>query len=189
MKSLKQLITEARNKKLIKNYPFLMVRNVWTGEPGENPYQFTWLDQLPDGWRKAFGLNLCEELKQELLKYNYLDDYRLCQVKQKYGTLRWYDNGFPSGSAIPEIINKYEDFSMCYCPVCGKPTKYYTKGWISYLCEDCTKKEIAGGANEANFIRLNAKDAPVRSKLENNKMVEVPLDDEVQKLINENWEN
>lgn len=53
MKSLKELVKDARirkaNKKLITEYPFLMVRNVFTGKPLEDPYSTTWLDFMPDG--------------------------------------------------------------------------------------------------------------------------------------------
>ena len=51
------------NKKLIEKYPWLQIRNVWTGELVKpEDYEFTWLDDLPDGWRKAFGLQMVKEL-------------------------------------------------------------------------------------------------------------------------------
>ena len=57
------------NKQLIEKYPFLMPYNIWTGEPIEDyDYEYTWLDDMPDGWRNAFGLQMCEELKQALNK-------------------------------------------------------------------------------------------------------------------------
>ena len=30
-----------------------------------------------------------------LKKANYLDKYRIVQIKEKYGSLRWYDAGVP----------------------------------------------------------------------------------------------
>ena len=43
-------------QELIERYPFLRVRNVWTGELVESNDEFTELDFIPEGWRKAFGL-------------------------------------------------------------------------------------------------------------------------------------
>ena len=144
---IKELIEERRkvkeNKKLIKEFPFLLPRNVWTGEViSDYDYSFTELDSMPDGWRKSFGLDMCKEIKEELLKYNALDDYRITQIKEKYGSLRWYDTGYPKDSKIGDIIEKYEKLSEEVCINCGKPAKYYTKGWISFICEDCKNKII-----------------------------------------------
>ena len=50
--------TVEQNRALCKKYPFLLIR--------EGAYRFTELDDLPDGWRIAFGEQLCEELKAEL---------------------------------------------------------------------------------------------------------------------------
>ena len=54
MKSISQLINERRkikeNKKLVKEFPFLLPRNVWTGEIiSDYDYSFTELDSMPDG--------------------------------------------------------------------------------------------------------------------------------------------
>lgn len=97
---------------------------------------------MPEGWRKAFGLQMCREIKEELLKYNSLDDYRITDIKEKYGSLRWYDSGYPKDSKIGSIIEKYEKLSEDICINCGKPAKYYTKGWINFICEDCKNKII-----------------------------------------------
>lgn len=97
---------------------------------------YTELDAMPDGWRKTFGIQMCEELKKELKKYNYLYKYRITQIKEKYGTLRWDSYGSPEGCEYP-IIDKYEDLSQETCIICGKPATYISKGWVSPYCEDC----------------------------------------------------
>lgn len=84
------------NKALIVEFPFLLPRNRWTGNvPDDYDYSYTELDDLPDGWRIAFGLQMCRELKEILVKGGGLDVYRITQIKEKNGTLRWYDNGCP----------------------------------------------------------------------------------------------
>ena len=63
-----------KNKALCKRYPFLIPRQVWTDKIIwlNKPYDWTLKDEFPYGWWKSFGLQLCEELRNELIKYNYL---------------------------------------------------------------------------------------------------------------------
>ena len=126
------------NKELCEKYPWLIPTNRWTGEVVEDyDYDYTELDQMPDGWRIAFGDQMVEELNQELVKGGFVNDYRITQIKEKYGGLRWYDNGNTKEGY--NIINKYESLSRRTCICCGKPAKYITLGWISPFCEDCIK--------------------------------------------------
>ena len=74
-----------KNKELIEKYPWLQIRNVWTGELVEpEDYEFTWLDDLPNGWRKAFGLQMVKELDKILRKANFQNDYQIVQIKDKW---------------------------------------------------------------------------------------------------------
>lgn len=91
------------------------------------------LDEMPRGWRKAFGIRMCKEIKDALKEHDYLYKYRIMQIKEKFGTLRWYDNGSPHGCTFP-IINKYEDLSYDTCITCGKKAEYISHGWISPYC-------------------------------------------------------
>ena len=96
----------------------------------------TELDSMPKGWRKAFGIQMCKEIKKELKQHHYLYKYRIMQIKEKFGTLRWYDNGSPNG-CVYEIIDKYEDISYHTCINCGSPATKISKGWISPYCDNC----------------------------------------------------
>jgi hypothetical protein len=145
------------NKELIERYPFLIPRNVWSGKIVENyDYDnpdYILLDDMPAGWRKAFGEQMCEEIREELIKAQerdpeggyddgdkvvpYLQGYYPIQIKEKYGQLRWYDNGYPKDSKIYDIINKYEKISERVCINCGKPATWISTGWISPWCDDC----------------------------------------------------
>ena len=76
---------------------------------------------MEPGWRKAFGIQMCKEIKKELKKHKFLYKYRIFQIKgkgEKY--LHWYDSG-PKDSKIYDIIHKYEQISAKTCGVCGKP--------------------------------------------------------------------
>lgn len=122
------------NKELIEKYPFLLPRNRFTGEiPEDYDYSWTELDAMSDGWRKAFGIDMCEEIRIAL--GDYVEKYRITQIKEKYGELRWYDFGAPEG--VEEIINKYTKLSRKTCIICGKPATRVSIGWIMPFCDEC----------------------------------------------------
>ena len=115
------------NKELCAKYPWLIPSNRWSGiriteaqdggywpgSPEKIPdynYEYTELDSMPRGWRIAFGDQMVEEIDKELRKYNYVDKYRVTQIKEKYGSLRWYDNGTPRG----KLSNTYEIVKVRY---------------------------------------------------------------------------
>lgn len=132
-----------RNYFLVKKYPFLRPSlgygcNMHYHKHGyKYRYEETWLDCLPKGWRKTFGINLCKELKKAI-KDNNLKDYTVHQVKEKWGELCWYDEG--GNRNTNEIIEKYTILSHDKCQICGRPTEYMTRRWIGYYCEKCAKK-------------------------------------------------
>ena len=117
-------------------YKWLQVKNVWTGELIDD---VSWEEEIPDGWYKAFGKEMIEELNYLLEKYNFVDKYMIVQIKEKFGELRWYDNGVPLEMAeeYNEWLKKYEWLSYKTCINCGKPATHMTKGWINPLCDDC----------------------------------------------------
>ena len=100
---------------------------------------YTELDALDKGWRKAFGIRICKDIKRSLLKEGgrkRLKEYRIVQIKEKYGSLRWYDSG-GNIEIMREIIPKYEEESLHTCICCGKLATKISKGWISPYCDKC----------------------------------------------------
>ena len=141
-----------RNRELCRRFPFLIPSNRWSGmkiteavdggywpgDPKEIPkydYEYTELDDMPDGWRKAFGEQMCQEIMDELVANDMVDTYRIMQIKEKYGDLRWYDNGFTRKGF--DIIEKYSALSAHTCIKCGKPATRVTTGWIAPYCDEC----------------------------------------------------
>ena len=98
---------------------------------------YTELNAMESGWRKAFGIQMCKEIKKELKKHKFLYKYRIIQIKEKWGYLHWYDGGTPKDSKIYDIIRKYEQISAKTCIVCGKPATKMSTGWICPYCDDC----------------------------------------------------
>ena len=128
------------NEYLISQYPWLQLRNVWNNKYIEN-YEFTWLDDLPSGWRKSFGLKMIEELDQILRKAHYQNEYKIVQIKEKWGSLCWYDNGIPKNiyKEYNSWLNRYEELSKHTCIICGEQGELTGKGLIVPLCEKCKK--------------------------------------------------
>lgn len=131
------------NKKLIEKYPFLMPRNVWTDELLKDyDYSFTLYDEMPKGWADAFGMQMLEEIRALLIKGSFLDRYRITQIKEKYGSLRWYDTGVPTAihDEFYACLRKYNDLSSRTCIDCGKPATKMSEGYICPYCDDCAKR-------------------------------------------------
>lgn len=138
------------NRELLKKYPFLIIKNRWTGEPIDQYDNYdedtpdeeiaTELYNMPTGWRIAFGEKICEEIQNELDKLDskIANDYRILQIKEKFGTLRWYSNWYTD--KMNDIIEKYERLSERTCIRCGAPATKISKGWISPWCDKCAEK-------------------------------------------------
>ncbi len=140
-KRIKKKKLKMETKRLCKHYPFLQLRNPWTDKLIKSDY-YTNLDEMPNGWRRAFGQEMCEEIRKVLIKGNYLYDYRVVQIKEKFGALCWYDNGAPDSiyRELQDIIYKYEEISKHTCIWCGRPATKISLGWISPWCDNCAKR-------------------------------------------------
>lgn len=115
---------------------------------------YTELDGMPNGWKKAFGIQMCKEIKHALIKVGgrkALYKYRITQIKEKYGELRWYDEY--SCIDVHKIIQKYEYISTRTCINCGDLATGYTpyEYWKSPYCDNCRPK------NSKYFINFGLK--------------------------------
>lgn len=86
-----------------------------------------------DGW---FDLEwkLCEAL--EALGVG--PEYKIFQIKEKFGTLRWYDNGV--SEAGHALVHEAEKESAKTCEECGQPGTIRSGGWYRTLCDACEAK-------------------------------------------------
>ena len=81
---------------------------------------------IGNGW-----LGVVKSLIEDLIKLGW--DKQICQVKEKFGGLRFYIN---SGSdEIHKRIIEAERKSHKVCEKCGEPGKSISGGWIVTLCE------------------------------------------------------
>ena len=107
------------------------------------PTYYTELDSMDKGWREAFGMNFCKDLKKALIRtggYKLLFRFRILQIKEKYGRLEVYCIGY--NDEINKVISKYSKLSEKTCIRCGKPATWISKGWISPYCDDCVPDKI-----------------------------------------------
>lgn len=85
------------------------------------------LDQVPEAWR-----SIVDKMIDDLFAAGW--DGRLSQIKEKFGSLRFY---IPHNTeATDEIINKAEADVTKVCIQCGKPATGRTDGWITYVCDE-----------------------------------------------------
>ena len=122
-------------QRLVQEYPFLVDKKVDINLA----YSFyTYFDSLPITWVKNFGEKLCAELKEALIEEGEFENYKVLQVKEKFGVMRWYDNS--NNPRIQSIIQKYESLSEKICARCGAPATHMTTGWILPICDNCDKE-------------------------------------------------
>ena len=120
---------------------------------------------MPPGWKKAFGELLCEDIKLELIRCNFLDEYRIFQVKEKYGELRWYNNGTPEGCKVQDIIDRYSCISGHICCACGALDAHMVYGgWISPYCSRCYTRYF--GSRAASYEKATKGDTdPIPTRM------------------------
>lgn len=108
-----------KNFFLILKYPFLTIYN-WDGSPVSfnERFDYTWYDDIPTGWKKAFGKQLLKELRIVCKKEGCLKDFKITEIKEKWYRLRIYTSFY--NEKIISILDKYEDLSGHYCISCGR---------------------------------------------------------------------
>ena len=93
-----------------------------------------WGFECGDGWYDLIDL-LCSEI-QHHLKHNAepgTPQFVASQVKEKYGTLRFYGNG--GDAKIDAFIWFAESMSSRLCETCGSPGKTLDGPWVRTLCK------------------------------------------------------
>lgn len=80
---------------------------------------------------------LVEELNKQLS--SICPDYKITQIKEKFGGLRFYTNEVPNEAW--DIIEQFEEKSYSICDECGETGKLRKKGgWLRTICDKCEKE-------------------------------------------------
>lgn len=95
--------------------------------------------QCDDGWYE-----LIREACQKIEKINRENNLQITahQIKEKFGTLRFYTGPVPTQyfDQVSEIIKVAEEKSAITCERCGNSGKLHTKGWWRTFCDPCYEK-------------------------------------------------
>lgn len=91
-----------------------------------------------DGWA-----DIIEPIVAELHAFNekQADEFSIMypmQVKEKFGTLRFYCNG--TTDEVDELIRKAEKQSAVTCETCGKPGELIASSWLYTACPEHTRE-------------------------------------------------
>jgi hypothetical protein len=128
---------------LCKKYPKMMVnRNLhmtetcmcWGFECGDGWYNI--LDQLMGNIQHHIDWKT--EQKEKFNRGEGCPQVTLDQVKEKFGTLRFYYTG--GDEYISGLVTMAESMSGITCESCGNPGQRQGGGWIKTICEPCEDK-------------------------------------------------
>lgn len=85
-------------------------------------------------WRQQLISNLEKSNPQDLEIPEPIPQVTATQVKEKFGTLRFYYDG--GDEYIHGIVSMMEAMSAVTCEVCGKPGRLNKGGWVRTTCEE-----------------------------------------------------
>ena len=127
------------DKLLCEKYPKMMVNRdksmmetcmCWGFECGDG--WFTILDQLMSNIQHHIDWNN-KNFEKGYKQYKQVPQVTLDQVKEKFGTLRFYYQG--GDDEISGMVRMAESMSAVTCEQCGNPGTTGGQGWITTLCE------------------------------------------------------
>lgn len=106
-------------------------------------------EKMPEGWRKAFGKQLSNDLLK-IVKKCKLKNFGVIQVARSYGMLIIrYENG---NTLIDYLLRQYSMKSLGYCIYCGEPVRYHYKNL--YMCRNCFKEKYSDKVKDYKTRRV-----------------------------------
>lgn len=135
-----------------------------------------------DGWYELLR-SLCTEIDEAYAEAGLPVDIRIDQIKEKFGTLRFYYHTWEHADKTPEneaaykevhlkigeIVGRYEEISEEVCEECGKPGVLRNDlRWIQTLCDDCCAavKERMENQHKNTKKKMEALIAQLRTQAE-----------------------
>lgn len=89
-----------------------------------------------DGWH--WLLSMCAEWLRET---GLPADFRVAQVKEKFGTLRFYCfSNEAEGLMAGRVVSATEWLSGAVCETCGAPGSVRPGGWVKTACDEHAKR-------------------------------------------------
>jgi hypothetical protein len=126
-------LTEELEMKLVRNFPYFF--RDYKGDMRVTC--MAWGMEHGDGWFELFyklNVDIAAHLETLKIAGEPVPDFFWSQIKEKYGTARWYYNG--GDSTVDKLIRKAENKTHTTCETCGKPGKLRGTGWRYTACEE-----------------------------------------------------
>lgn len=84
-----------------------------------------------DGW-----VPIIDRLAEKLVALGWNPETQLAQVKEKFGTLRFYIDGpLNNNDLANEFVNVAESESAVTCETCGQPGRLRRGAWLHTSCD------------------------------------------------------
>ncbi|QOG19145.1 hypothetical protein [Bradyrhizobium sp. SEMIA] len=115
---------------LVETYPDLF-------HPVGDPATAQGWPEVGDGWRDLLE-RACVRIRAAVQADG--GAFQATQIKEKYGTLRFYWQGALSPDAyvkVEEVIDLAEARSACTCEICGESGRLHDSGWLVTRCATC----------------------------------------------------
>ena len=126
-------MNEELDKQLVNKYPKIFANRY--GDKTETA--MCWGLEHGDGWFNIID-RLCANIQGYIDWQNQVNEtvqqVVADQVKEKYGTLRFYYSG--GDDRIAGMVTMAESMSAVTCEFCGKPGKRNNSGWLRTACEE-----------------------------------------------------
>ena len=144
------------DKLLCERYPKMMInRNKSMMET-----TMCWGFECGDGWYNILNLLMSniqhytdwnnQNFEKGYTQYKQVPQVTLDQVKEKFGTLRFYYTG--GDEHISGMVRMAESMSSAICEECGNPGERRGSGWIYTACDAHTKPQ---DLNSDDFIETS----------------------------------
>jgi hypothetical protein len=119
-------MNQENTRKLNERFPFLTS----SGNMNQDLMMFGF--ECGDGWFQLIW-DLCEKIEKEGISPHF----RAMQVKEKFGSLRFYVN--IASDEVLNAIDEAEKKSETICELCGEPGRIRNGSWLKCRCEKCNE--------------------------------------------------
>ena len=117
-------------EKLLSSYPKIFRQK----DLPMNQTCMCWGIECGDGWYTLLNA-LCNHIQHYLDQKKDVEQVEAVQVKEKYGTLRFYING--GDDYVDGLVSMAENMSAFICEQCGDAGSIRGKGWYTTRCDEC----------------------------------------------------
>ena len=138
-------MNEKLDELLCQRYPKMMVNR----EKSMMETCMCWGFECGDGWFNILDQlmgNIQHHIDWKNKKEEVVAQVTLDQIKEKFGTLRFYYTG--GDDEISGMVRMAESMSGVTCEECSAPAKPHGPGWIRTICEPCEQAREVKRAKE-----------------------------------------